>query len=918
MRSKSRGYKKLLKVIKQHATKHWPLWAIALFLFGSLSLGVLFNSQSASAAATNAAGLQLSDIGCGNNLGSAQYVSDLNIWSPWAGDSDNYDPDCVRVRAASTIPKDTDIRVDLQARDINTPCGFLWLFKCGDGGGAIVYGPWVSAGNAAWTGWVTDADAWDPDQYRIILESKPWYGHTIGNFKLGVQVANDTTSDSGTGCDTAGPVTYSASSSAAAWPTSPTWASDGVGVHPSFNCMRINLTSYSYLNAATANLTGTTTAPSGNSVNIPWDVEYINTTNGCTLVGKNSSGTVVDNQGVVTRANGEGYATSIPITYAVTYTLDCDAYNGGADGVDTITITPFGGVPSSLSFKMSPLSVAPNGVSNATISVNNTTPSALSCTLVGKDLSGATDDSGYTYTVPAQSEIVTTYTTTNYGAVDVYLTASPGTNLQWTPPASPANVAWNDANNYVEVIGGGGGGGAQINATNAGGQGGGGGAYSKILNINLTPGVAVNYRIGIGGTNGTNGGDTFFNRTSGAANTCADVSSVCAKGALHGGTGATSCPANGTGCGGQASGGRGTAGYLHSGGDGGAEDCCWGGTGGGGAAGPSGDGGDGGTSGNQGGGGGGGGNGGTRGGDGGSTLGAAGGAGGGNGSSDGGKGADCCTGNNGGNGANGTDFGGSKGPGGGGGAGADNTLPNSSYVPGSGGLYGGGGGGDGDDSVCCNTSDGAQGIIHIHYVPPPTTSGSNSLADNSNVHTSSHTVTQTTNYTVTCTGIPAQTVRVNTTGACILDGVTIPNGGSATFYSIDTPPGPGPGHFCSEYDGLRGCTNGQLTGTVSYKYASCSDQQTVTISANGVSPVTSVRQGSDVAISWDGKNADSCTVTGTDGFNGKSAVTGFTEVAGGADDTVNQKTIYTVRCLKGTHVSTASVTVNILPVFNNQ
>src|ERR1700687_3942965 len=52
------------------------------------------------------------------------------------------------------------------------------------------------------------------------------------------------------------------------------------------------------------------------------------------------------------------------------------------------------------------------------------------------------------------------------------------------PFTVPSN--WNSANNTIEVIGAGGGGGSSVHSSNAG-AGGGGGAYSKSVNVTLTP-----------------------------------------------------------------------------------------------------------------------------------------------------------------------------------------------------------------------------------------------------------------------------------------------------------------------------------------------------------------------------------------------------------------------------------------------
>lgn len=163
----------------------------------------------------------------------------------------------------------------------------------------------------------------------------------------------------------------------------------------------------------------------------------------------------------------------------------------------------------------------------------------------------------------------------------VLLTAAAGPQ-SWNVPAT-----WNAADNRIEVIGGSGAG-AGNSSPQAGGKGGGGGAYSRIVNLALTPGAMVSYQVGAAGVAapsapGGNGGDTWFNGASLSA------SSVGAKGGL-GGNGRT-----GAGAGGQAASGIGTLKTSGgNGGNGGAHDGSRaGGGGGGGAGGPNGDGGNG-------------------------------------------------------------------------------------------------------------------------------------------------------------------------------------------------------------------------------------------------------------------------------------------------------------------------------------
>lgn len=275
----------------------------------------------------------------------------------------------------------------------------------------------------------------------------------------------------------------------------------------------------------------------------------------------------------------------------------------------------------------------------------------------------------------------------------IYLTSG----TQWTVP-----MDWNNNDNYIECYGAGASGdGCQW------GAGGGAGAWAKRTNLSLTAGSIVTYQVGAGGpttaasSQGTAGGDTWFNGTSYSTASCA----------APGGARST-YPGSGQivtgGVGGQASicrGGNGVtvvnpgAGFAYSGGNGGTNNfnVAFSGSGGGGAAGPGGNGSNGGAN----------------------VSGNTGGAGGnGSGYPAGGAGAGgtggANTGANGGNGGNG-------GPGGGGGGGGVTTNNAVGGNGGNGGVYGAGGGagGFGTSDYTLNTGgSGGQGIIVIGYNPP--------------------------------------------------------------------------------------------------------------------------------------------------------------------------------------------------------
>lgn len=301
------------------------------------------------------------------------------------------------------------------------------------------------------------------------------------------------------------------------------------------------------------------------------------------------------------------------------------------------------------------------------------------------------------------------------------------TGTSWTVPSD-----WNSLNNKIEVIGGGGGGAAGGNggdtAGGSGGGSGGGSAYSLKNNVSLTRGGTATIQIGSAGSAGVAGGDTFFNRTAGAAGTCADTVSACAKGGAGGsGTTGGAGGASGSGVGDtKLSGGNGGNGGANTLTDAG------GGGGAGGAAGKDNAGANGvnGVAGSGAGAGGNGGNGGA-------------GNNGANGGGAGGTGCNAIPCAASGNGGNGTDFDANNGTGGGGGggkAGAGGGANNGGAGGGSGqygggGSGGGGGGGNaaGADGVGGAGGSGKQGLIVITYTTPETTLGDGADPANSTV-----------------------------------------------------------------------------------------------------------------------------------------------------------------------------------------
>jgi hypothetical protein len=109
----------------------------------------------------------------------------------WAKDSNGVDPDGFRVALklepdAFPLPADIDFRVGAQARDLPEPED-----------GAIRFTPWASeAGEASdhrgETGFVTDLNGFDPDQYRLLIQVRalPEGARPIADFRLYVNAGD--------------------------------------------------------------------------------------------------------------------------------------------------------------------------------------------------------------------------------------------------------------------------------------------------------------------------------------------------------------------------------------------------------------------------------------------------------------------------------------------------------------------------------------------------------------------------------------------------------------------------------------------------------------------------------------------------------------------------------------------------------
>ncbi|MFE3329187.1 hypothetical protein [Streptomyces sp. NPDC059176] len=155
-------------------------------LSGSIAVVAGFSFLMSPAAAQAAdlptfrVGIQLADDGGSSQFGLEQFTNNVkfgNSSSNWAGDANKFDPDAVRLNL-ETNPGDPlvgrDFRIGAQAMDKGSHYG------------PIQYTPWASAGGGE-SALVTDDNGWDPDQYRLFLDSRAWPSSaSLVDFRLSV------------------------------------------------------------------------------------------------------------------------------------------------------------------------------------------------------------------------------------------------------------------------------------------------------------------------------------------------------------------------------------------------------------------------------------------------------------------------------------------------------------------------------------------------------------------------------------------------------------------------------------------------------------------------------------------------------------------------------------------------------------
>ena len=131
-------------------------------------------------------GIQLSDDGCSSQFGSTKYTpwaSNGGGWSDWASDSNNYDPDCIKLKLEpeTFYSQGKDFRICVQLSD-KSPGSHSGATKCT---------PWASDGGG-WSDWASDDNREDPDYIRVQLQTRDLPDDKyIKDWRIGIQLSDD-------------------------------------------------------------------------------------------------------------------------------------------------------------------------------------------------------------------------------------------------------------------------------------------------------------------------------------------------------------------------------------------------------------------------------------------------------------------------------------------------------------------------------------------------------------------------------------------------------------------------------------------------------------------------------------------------------------------------------------------------------
>jgi hypothetical protein len=128
-------------------------------------------------------GIQMIDNG--HEVGDMEFTPFLSFGggcSPWANDTNTFDPDGARINldpAPRGVLGSRDFRIGIQATDRN-----------GSETGPLRWSPWTSEGGGV-SPFAFDANAFDPDQVRVCLEARPLpAGIFISDFRFSIKVVD--------------------------------------------------------------------------------------------------------------------------------------------------------------------------------------------------------------------------------------------------------------------------------------------------------------------------------------------------------------------------------------------------------------------------------------------------------------------------------------------------------------------------------------------------------------------------------------------------------------------------------------------------------------------------------------------------------------------------------------------------------
>jgi len=160
---------------------------------------IVMMASSPASAASDAVAADLPNFRVGiQAMDNGKQVGDLEFTpyasfgggcSPWAGDTNTYDPDGVSIsliEAPRGLLGSKDFRVGVQATDNN-----------GSQTGALQWSPWASQGGGV-SPYAFDSNGYDPDQFRVCLEVRAMPASiSIYDFRLSVKVVDHGSADQG-------------------------------------------------------------------------------------------------------------------------------------------------------------------------------------------------------------------------------------------------------------------------------------------------------------------------------------------------------------------------------------------------------------------------------------------------------------------------------------------------------------------------------------------------------------------------------------------------------------------------------------------------------------------------------------------------------------------------------------------------